>query len=60
MLTTVTLAAEGPDQTRVTVTWEPFGAATREEIETFVKERGGMTQGWTGSFDKLEALLATN
>jgi uncharacterized protein YndB with AHSA1/START domain len=23
-----------------------------------VKERGGMTQGWTGSFDKLDAYLA--
>ncbi len=59
MLTMVQLSEEGPDRTRVTVTWEPFGAATREEIEAFVKERGGMTQGWTGSFDKLEALLAS-
>ena len=58
MLTTVTLTAEGPDQTRVTVQWEPHGATTREELETFSKARGGMTQGWTGSFDKLEALLA--
>jgi len=58
MLTTVKLAAEGPDRTRVTVTWEPHGAVTREELETFIKARGGMTQGWTGSFDKLEAYLA--
>jgi uncharacterized protein YndB with AHSA1/START domain len=58
MLTTVDLAAEGPDRTRVTVTWEPYGAATREEIETFIKARAGMTQGWTGSFDKLDAHLA--
>jgi uncharacterized protein YndB with AHSA1/START domain len=58
MLTTVKLTAEGPDRTRVTVTWEPHGAATREELETFIKARGGMTQGWTGSFDKLEAYLA--
>jgi uncharacterized protein YndB with AHSA1/START domain len=58
MLTTVELSEEGPDQTRVTVTWEPYGAATPAEIEAFVKERGGMTQGWTGSFDKLEAKLA--
>jgi len=27
MLTTVDLAAEGPDRTRVTVTWEPCGPA---------------------------------
>ncbi len=58
MLTTVTLAAEGPALTRVTLRWEPYGAATPDEIAAFVKERGGMTQGWTGSLDKLEAVLA--
>jgi uncharacterized protein YndB with AHSA1/START domain len=58
MLTTVVLTAEGPDQTRVTVTWEPHGATTREELETFINARAGMTQGWTGSFDKLEEYLA--
>ena len=58
MLTTVKLTAEGPDRTRVTVTWEPHGATTREELETFIKAKAGMTQGWTGSFDKLEARLA--
>jgi uncharacterized protein YndB with AHSA1/START domain len=58
MLTTVTLVEEAPDRTRVTVMWEPYGAATPEEIAAFVKERPGMTGGWTGSFDKLEALLA--
>ncbi len=57
MLTTVTFASEGPAATRVTLRWEPYGAASPEEIATFVKERAGMTQGWTGSFDKLEALL---
>ncbi len=58
MLTTVNLTAEGPSRTRVTVTWEPHGATTPEELETFIKSRGGMSQGWTGSFDKLEAYLA--
>ncbi len=58
MLTTVTLTPEGPEQTRVTVMWEPYGAVTREEIETFIKMRAGMTVGWTGSFDKLEDYLA--
>lgn len=58
MLTTVELTAEGPEQTRVTVTWEPYGNVTAEEMETFLKARGGMTQGWTGSFDKLEEALA--
>jgi uncharacterized protein YndB with AHSA1/START domain len=57
MLTTVKLSEEGPNKTRVTLTWECHGAITREELETFVKARGGMTQGWTGSFDKLEACL---
>ena len=37
MLTIVQLTAEGPDRTRVTVTWEPHGATTREELETFIK-----------------------
>jgi uncharacterized protein YndB with AHSA1/START domain len=59
MLITVNLTAEGPDRTRVTVTWEPFGAITEEELQTFIKAKGGMTQGWTGSFDKLEAHLAS-
>ncbi len=57
MLTVVTLTEEGPDQTRVTVTWEPHGAATEAELQTFIHARAGMTQGWTGSFDKLEAHL---
>ena len=58
MLTVVELSEEGPEQTRVTVTWEIAGVATREELETFIKARGGMTQGWTGSFDKLEDYLS--
>jgi uncharacterized protein YndB with AHSA1/START domain len=58
MLTTVVLSEEGKDRTRVTITWEPQ-RATREEIETFVQARGGMTQGWTGSLDKLEDYIAS-
>jgi len=58
MLTTVLLTAEGPDQTRVTITWEPHGTISREELETFIQAKGGMTQGWTGSFDKLEEYLS--
>jgi len=58
MHTTVELRAEGPQCTRVTVTWKIVGAATAEEIAVFASARGGMTQGWTGSFDKLEAALA--
>lgn len=58
MLTVVKLAEEGPDRTRVTVTWEAYGETTAEELDVFVKAKGGMTQGWTGSFDKLEAYLS--
>lgn len=58
MLTTITFTAESEDRTRVTISWEPYGATTQAELEVFTKERGGMTKGWTGSFDKLEGLLA--
>lgn len=57
MLTTVRFVAESPTQTRVTVTWQPHGAVTDAELAVFLQARGGMTQGWTGSFDKLDALL---
>jgi hypothetical protein len=59
MHSTVKLSPEGPDRTRVTVTWEPAAGTTREELDEFIKMRGSMTQGWTGSFDKLEELLAS-
>ncbi|MGE3388276.1 MAG: SRPBCC family protein [Bdellovibrionales bacterium] len=58
MLTTVTLTAEDDNRTRVTVMWEPYGPTTAEELDVFIKAKGGMTQGWTGSFDKLESILA--
>lgn len=58
MLTIIQLTEEAPDQTRVTVTWEPYGATTAAEVETFLQARSGMTQGWTGSFDKLDELLS--
>jgi uncharacterized protein YndB with AHSA1/START domain len=58
MLTTVVLTEEGANQTRVTVTSEPYGVASAEEIAAFVLERSGMTTGWTSSLDKLQSLLA--
>jgi uncharacterized protein YndB with AHSA1/START domain len=58
MLTAVELAAEGPQATRVTIRWEPHAASTAQDIAEFVRQRGSMTGGWSGSFDKLEALLA--
>jgi uncharacterized protein YndB with AHSA1/START domain len=54
MLTTLTLSEESSEQTRVTLTWEPYGNVTIEEQQSFVKVKGGMTQGWTDSFDKLD------
>src|SRR5262249_4495061 len=57
MLTTIALTEDEPGKTRVTVTWQPYGKATPVEVDTFVKAKGGMTMGWTGSFDKLEAYL---
>lgn len=58
MLTTVTLASEGPAETRVTLQWEPYGEATAEEVATFAGAKAGMTGGWTGSFDKLDEEIA--
>ncbi len=60
MFTTIEFATEENNKTRVTVTWEPFGEVTQEEVEAFVKARSGMTGGWTGSFDKLEDYLAND
>lgn len=57
ILTKVIFTEEDPQQTRVTVTWEPLGAVTPVELATFVQGRAGMTLGWTGSFDKLDNLL---
>ena len=57
MLTTVTLNPESPDTTRVTIKWEVFGDANAAERETFRNAKGGMTQGWTGSLEKLAAFL---
>ena len=57
MLTTVSFTEESANQTRVTIQWEIEGTFTQEEMQAFIKERGGMTQGWTGSFDKLEEYL---
>ena len=57
MLTTITLTEEDVNRTRVTINWEVYGEATAIERETFHKAKGGMTQGWSGSFEKLEEYL---
>jgi uncharacterized protein YndB with AHSA1/START domain len=58
MLTVVQFESEGPQRTRVTVTWEVHGDCTPAELDTFIQGRAGMTMGWGGSFDKLEEYLA--
>jgi uncharacterized protein YndB with AHSA1/START domain len=58
MRSIVDLHAEGPNRTRVTVTWEVAGPTTAEELAVFTGARNNMTQGWTGSFDKLDDVLA--
>jgi uncharacterized protein YndB with AHSA1/START domain len=60
MLAIVKFSEEENQTTRVTVETEVFGQATSEEKEMFNKAKGGMTQGWTGSFDKLEEYLEKN
>lgn len=60
MLTTVCFTAESENKTRVTINWEVYGEASAAERETFHQAKSGMTQGWTGSFDKLEEYLQKN
>lgn len=57
MQTTVTFTKDSPEETTVSVQWEPYGLVKPEELKVFIEFRGSMTQGWTGSFDKLEEIL---
>ncbi len=56
MLTTTTFA-EHEGKTTVTIHWTSLNA-TDEERQTFNNSRQGMTAGWTGTFEQLEAYLA--
>lgn len=49
--------ALGPKRTRVTVTWRPHDSDAAGEA-AFDNARGGMTGGFTGTFDKLAAYAA--
>jgi uncharacterized protein YndB with AHSA1/START domain len=57
MLTRVVFTKEDEGQTRITLTWEPFGEASADERKAFVDMKAGMSQGWNEAFDKLENLL---
>jgi len=46
--------------TRITLISEIVDKHSSEELEAFIAERGGMTQGWNGSLDKLEMYLENN
>lgn len=53
-----TIAFEEVDKkTKLTLTWVPVHASD-EEIATFEAAKGGMNQGWSGSFNQLDAYLA--
>jgi uncharacterized protein YndB with AHSA1/START domain len=57
MLSTFLLDTEG-DGTRLTIKWVPLNP-TDEERATFEAGFAGMNQGWSGTFEQLEAYLAT-
>ena len=56
MISAVYLEAIGPARTRVTVRWAPFEATAAEET-VFANNKPSMNQGWSGTFEKLEAYL---
>jgi uncharacterized protein YndB with AHSA1/START domain len=56
LLTIVTLKDAPGRKTKITLRWSPLNA-TAEEIKTFDAARDGMTQGWSGSFERLVAYL---
>lgn len=58
MLTTITFSEEEDGRTRVTLEWEVTDNWTQEELDTFINGRSSMSQGWNGSFDKLDEFFA--
>ena len=55
MLSTVEFEALGA-KTRITVRWLPY-EATDQEAKVFEEGKPSMQQGWTGTFEQLEAYL---
>ena len=56
MLSTTTFIEQG-GKTTLTIKWKPLNP-TEEERKTFDGAHGGMTQGWTGTFEQLAEYLA--
>jgi uncharacterized protein YndB with AHSA1/START domain len=57
MISTFTFEDAGEGKTKITIEWAPYEASP-EEIMTFDVGRTSMTQGWSGTFEQLEAYLA--
>jgi len=58
MLSTFLFDEVDANRTRFTVKWTPLDA-TDEERATVAANQAGMTGGWTGTLDQLDAYLAT-
>jgi uncharacterized protein YndB with AHSA1/START domain len=58
LLATVTFEDAPGGKTNVTLRWSPLNA-TAEENKTFAAARDGMTQGWTGTFERLADYLSS-
>jgi uncharacterized protein YndB with AHSA1/START domain len=58
MLSRFSFEVTGDEKTKVTISWTPINESD-EELATFEKARPSMTQGWSGTFEQLEAYLAT-
>ncbi len=58
MLSTFNFEELPGGKTKFTVRWAPYNA-TEAEVQTFHSNRNSMTQGWSGTFEQLEAYLAT-
>src|SRR6476619_3517642 len=57
MLSTFTFEDLPGGKTKFTVRWAPYNA-TEAEVATFDSNRNSMTQGWSGTFEQLDAYLA--
>ncbi len=58
MLSRFSFEETADGKTRLTISWTPINESD-EELATFEKARPSMTQGWSGTFEQLEAYLAT-